>query len=344
MKESTIIEIKNINLIKIPLFLNPILNSSITKKIFLNFFYIIYNSLVYFVYKIFNYNLFHFYNQNVDFNCSWCNSNSVKSCYFVRVRPSVDVKILNKELFKKFYFKSIGTCSNCNLTQDYNRPTKKNIDSFVKIFKSKDDLISENLWHSWPICPKELNKYYFKIYKKKFTKWKTSINFSPPPKKILFLRPTFGFDIQYFKNNFKNIECYFSEVSEISQKYILNKYSDLKKIELNIDRLYYGDFDKYNNFFDLIISEHNLVHVYYLKDSLSKISNLLIDGGKVIFSNEISIKPKNLFHKNFYDEKIFTEILNHFFKDIKRLDCGHKEKSTINYTLNKDNPSFICTK
>jgi hypothetical protein len=332
------------NIRKIPSILNPVSNKLII-KFFLIFFYKIYNNLVYFFSNFFKLNFYHFYTKGIYFKCIICEKIILNDYYFTKTIPDFDTKKISKELFNKFYFKTIGYCSNCNLFQDFNRPTPEDYKALKKIFESKDKLISKDIWHSFPMPTEEINKYYKTNYEKKFIKWKTNLSFTKPPRKILFIRPTLGFDIKYFKHNFKDIKCYFIDTSILSIKTILNKYKDVKKIDLNIDGILYGEFDKYNNFFDLIICEHTLVHACNLKDALFKLSCLLTSGGKIIFSNEISVKFHNPFHMNFFNELTFLKILNQFFKDIQRIDdSGHKEIATNNFTLKNDNPCFICSK
>jgi len=331
-------------LIKIPKFFNPIFGNLIKKK-FLFFLYSIYNNFVYFSKKFLNLNLYHFYNENIDYTCSLCKKKKIQDCFFAYNLPDFNIRTLKRKLFKKFYFKSIAKCSNCGLLQDYNRPSQDELNSFRVFFNSKDQAVSEEIWHSYPMPNDEIIKIYNKYYKKKFLKWNRALKFITPPKKILFLRPTLGFDIKYFKDNYQNIECYFTEISKISEKTIMQSYNDVKKIKLNIDANYVGDFNKYSNFFDLIVSNHQLVHVYNLKDSLDKISNLLISGGSIIFSQEISVKTRNTFHYNFYDELMFVKILKFFFNKIKRIDdTGYHEWSIVNYTTKKDNPCFFVIK
>jgi len=331
-------------IIKIPSFLNPLFGNRI-KKYFLGFLYNVYNYFVYFSKKSLNFNFYHFYNQNIDWTCSLCKKKTIQDCFFSYNLPDFNIKILEKKLFKKFYFKSIAKCSHCGLLQDYNRPSQEDLNYFRVFFNSKDQAMSEEIWHSYPMPDDEIVKVYNKYYSKKFIKWKASLKFDNSPKKILFLRPTLGFDIKYFKDNYENIECYFTDISKISEKTILHKYSDVKKINLSIDAVYEGDFSKYNNFFDLIISNHQLVHIYDLKNALNNILSLLISGGSVIFSQEISVKIRNTFHYNFYDELMFVKILNLFFNKIIRIDAtGHDEWSITNYTKKNDNPCFFATK
>jgi len=331
-------------LIKIPSYLNPLFGNKI-KKFFLEFLYNIWNNFVYFSKKFLNLNFYHFYNKNIDWTCSLCGKKIIKDCFFAYNLPDFNIRILEKKLFEKFYFKSIAKCSNCGLLQDFNRPSQENLNKFRVFFNSKDQAMSEEIWHSYPMPDEEITKLYNKYYLKKFSKWKKFLKFSNLPKKILFLRPTLGFDIKYFKDNYKDAECYFVDISKISEKTILKKYKDVKKINLGIDAIYTGDFSKYNNFFDLIISNHQLVHIYDLKDALNKILNLLVPCGSIIFSQEISVKTRNTFHYNFYDELMFVKIINMFFNKIKRIDdTGQLEWSIINYTTKKDNPCFLASK
>ena len=324
-------------LVKIPDFLD-------CKTFFVRSVLNIYNNLVFFFKKIFNLNFFHFYNKNIFFICSFCkNNHAIK--FFSVCRPDFNIRILRKDLFDKFYFRSVGKCLNCGLLQDYNRPSQKDLNNLRVFYNSKDQAVSEEIWHSYPVPTDMLNKIYNGYYKKKFLKWNEFIKFKNSPKKILFLRPTLGFDIGYFKENYKGVDCYFSDISKISEKTIIEKYPDINKINIDIDAIYSGEFSKYNNFFDLIVSNHNLVHVYDLNSSIKKINKLLKINGNGIFSNEISVKPHNPFHYNFYDETLFVKILQKFFFNVLRInDTGHYEKSTCDYTQKKDNPCFFVTK
>ena len=186
---------------------------------------------------------------------------------------------------------------------------------------------------------KEIKRIYNLYYHNKFIKWDKSLIFDNVPKKILFLRPTLGFDIEYFKKRYKKIDVYFADISKISERTVLQKFPDARKINFNIHAIYSGNFEKYNNYFDLIISNHNLVHVYDLHDTITKIKNLINSKGKVIFSQEISIKPWNPFHYNFYDGLMFTKILKKYFNEIEKI----KDIKNI-YPEYSSNVCFVVSK
>ena len=235
--------------------------------------------------------------------------------------------------------RSIGKCLNCDLLQDYNRPSLEDINELIKLYPSKDDMVSEEIWKTYPMPKEEISKYYQLHYYNKFLKWDEKLIFKNTPKKILFLRPTLGFDIEYFKERYKYSKAYFADISKISEKTILEKYPEVKKISLDIHAIYRGNFEKYNNYFDLIISHHNLVHVYNLDDTLVKIKNLISLNGSVLFSGEISIKPWNPFHYNFYDEIMFNKILEKYFCKVKKIkEDNSKDLSFVS------SPCFIVSK
>jgi len=277
------------------------------------------SNLAYFFKKILNLNIYHFHSQgDLNFKCSFCKNSKLIS-YLSNCKPDFDIRFIKKKLLKKFYLRSVGKCLNCGLMQDYNRPSLDDLNTLKKLYPSKDDMVSEEIWSSYPVPKKEILRIYKLYYHDKFIKWDQKLIFDHIPKKILFLRPTLGFDIEYFKKRYKKLDVYFADISKISERTILLKYPDIKKININIHSVYSGNLKKYNNYFDLIISNHNLVHVYDLDDTITKIKNLINLKGKVVFSQEISIKPWNPFHYNFYDELMFVKILKKYFYNIERI-------------------------
>jgi len=298
------------------------------------------SNLALFFKKSFNLNIYHF-NTQIDLggqSCSFCKTNKFTP-YLSICAPAFNVNFIKTKLLKKFYLRSIGKCLNCDLLQDYNRPSLEDINELIKLYPSKDDMVSEEIWKTYPMPKEEISKYYQLHYYNKFLKWDEKLIFKNTPKKILFLRPTLGFDIEYFKERYKYSKAYFADISKISEKTILEKYPEVKKINLDIHAIYRGNFEKYNNYFDLIISHHNLVHVYNLDDTLVKIKNLISLNGSVLFSGEISIKPWNPFHYNFYDEIMFNKILEKYFCKVKKI----KEDNSKSLSF-VSSPCFIVSK
>jgi len=284
--------------------------------------------LAFFFKKYFNLNIYHF-NSCIDLNlkCSFCKNNKFNQ-YLSICTPDFDISLLTDELLKKFYLRSIGKCTNCGLIQDYNRPSIDNIKDLRKLSSSKDDMTTEEIWKSYPVPQKEISRLYKMYYQNKFLKWDQNKIFKNTHKKILFLRPTLGFDIEYFKNRGGgDLHIYFADVSKVSEITILKKHPEVKKVDFCIHQIYSGNFDKYNNYFDLIISNHHLVHIYDLDDSLKKIQNLINLNGMILFSDEIKIKPWNPFHYNFYDKQMFNKILKKYFCKVKEINNFDKKNN-----------------
>jgi len=215
---------------------------------------------------------------------------------------------------------------------------------FISNYGSKDDYMREEAWHTFPI-PKEVKNEYFNLFwKKRFSQWNKQLNFSNA-KKVLFLRPTFGFVIDYLKKK-NNSEYYFIEISDMSKREIIKKHNDVKELDGNITYILYGDFLKYKNYFDLIISHHTFVHVFNISHGIKKCKSLLKKNGKFIFTDEILFKPWNPFHYNYWTEEVFTKILKKHFSKVNVLnDAGFDKPTHIkNYTLKGDSPDFICIK
>ena len=71
---------------------------------------------------------------------------------------------------------------------------------------------------------------------------------------------------------------------------------------------------KESNHYDLIITNHLLVHCLNIDETLNQLKYILNKNGLMIFTDEINVKYHNPFHINFWDEEIFTDILK---KDLK---------------------------
>ena len=290
------------------------------------------SNLALFFKKHFNRNIYHF-NTQIDsggvHSCSFCKHNKFTP-YLSLCASDFDVKFMTTKLLKKFYLRSIGKCLNCGLLQDYNRPSLDDINDLIKLYPSKDNMVKEEIWHTYPMPKEKITEQYYNNWHNKFLKWDEKLIFKNHPKKILFLRPTLGFDIEYFKKRYKYSETYFADISKISEKTILEKYPEVKKINFDINAIYRGNFDKYSDYFDLVISHHNLVHVYNLDDTLVKIKNLINLNGSVVFSQEISVKPWNLFHYNFYDKIMFDKILKKYFCKVKKIEEDNSKLPSFN--------------
>ncbi len=306
------------------------------------------HSLSTLLYKLFKINLRHIANVDKNIKCSNCGSIN-KKYFYSKCKPDFNANILPKDLFRKFYSRAIGKCSDCNLIQDFNHFNLDELERYEKILISKDQTVSEEIWHSFPI-PEERKKYDFEIFfKKRFLKWDKELKIDRKTKNILFLRPSFGTVIKYFKN-FHDTNFYFMDISEVAKKTIKNDFPQVKELEGNIHGIYRGKFLDYKNFFDLIISNHHILHCFNLSHTFTHLKNLMSDSGKIIFMNEIIIKEWNPFHIFFMDENIFTKILNKNFKKIEVIrNCGPDEKEIkefkfiSDYTKFRDNPDFVVS-
>lgn len=300
------------------------------------------------LYKLFRLNISHIANIDQEIECSNCGSNK-KIFYYSKCDPDFNANILPIEIFKKFYLKALGKCLNCELIQDYNRFNEIELNKYEKFLQSKDIATAEEIWHTFPVPEEEKLKIFNRIYKKRLSRWQQSLKINENYKNILFLRPSLGLISKYFYNN-SNANFYFVEISDISSKTIEIDFPKLKKLNGSINGYYSGEFLNKKNFFDLIVSHHNIVHCFNVEDTFKKIKSLLKDKGQAIFIEEIIVKPQNPFHINFWDEKIFLNILKKHFKEINILrDCGPDSKEfpeysfISDYTSEGDNPDFIVT-
>ena len=69
----------------------------------------------------------------------------------------------------------------------------------------------------------------------------------------------------------------------------------------------------YENFFDIIVSQHHILHCFDINHTFTKLKKLIKQNGKIIFMNEISIKPWRSIPYIFWDEIMFTKILKKEF-------------------------------
>jgi len=295
--------------------------------------------------KIFDLNIPHFYNfPGIDEEkCKNCGSNK-KTKLLSKCIPDYKIDLIPYKFQKKIYIRSVVKCKNCGLIQDLNQMRYSELIEFIDKYGSKDNFLREEAWKSFPIPVEVKKEYYDLFWKKRFLVWDNNLQFSNA-KKILYLRPNLGFVIDYIKEK-SNAENYFLDISEMSRKEILQNHNDINELKGNLTYIMYGEFLKYTNYFDLIISHHTFVHVYDISDSLNKCKSLLNDNGKFIFTDEILFKPWNPFHYNYWTENVFYNILKKHFTKIDVLNyAGFNRPDHIkNYTNKGDNPDFICHK
>lgn len=313
-------------------------NFSLFKNVNNNLFLAKYN------YKLLRKNLSHF--KKIDFkeiNCSFCKSVKIKSYFKSISKPENNISFLSKKLFDKFYFRSIGQCSECGLLQDYNRLNKSEFINFIKEMTEKDkNYAPENNFTSFPVPEKIKEKFYKNNYEKRFIKWRDKIIVNNN-ENILFLRPHFGIISKFF-NNQKKVNLYYNDFSNINKKVIKLDYPNMKYLQGHSHHIFEGEFLK-ENFFDTVIFDHTLCHALDIDDYMKKIQLILKQKGRVLFLNEIQVKTHNPFHLNFYDENMFIKILSKYFNVEVIRDCGYDNNQFINNFTNKnDNPDFLCIK
>jgi len=293
----------------------------------------------------FNINTYHKKKRKPDTKCANCFSES-KEFYITKTIPDFKINLLSKKLAEKFYIRAIGKCLNCNLIQEYYRFDDKDLDNYVDEIKSKDKTIGEEAWKSYPV-PENYKKYLFlRHFKNRFSEWKKSNVFkNTRVKNILLLRPTLGFLVGFCEEMFPNSKIEYLDISKISEKTIAKEYPDVKNINGNIHGSFRGEFLKNQNHYDLIITNHLLVHCLNIDETLKQLKFILNKNGLIIFTDEINVKYHNPFHINFWDEEIFTNILKKRFEKMNILrNCGFPTYSTHPFTKHKDNPDFFVFK
>lgn len=300
------------------------------------------------LYKFLKINIPHIAKVNKNKKCTNCKSTE-KIFYYSKTTPDFNVNVLSLNLFKKFYLKAIGKCLQCNLIQDYNTLNIKELEEYEKILISKDMTVSEEIWKSFPIPDERKKIDYEKYFKRRFYNWKNELNIDKNINNILFLRPSFGTIINYF-DNFKNANLYYLDISDIAKKTIKSDYPKLIELEGNIHGIYRGNFLKKKNFFDLIVSQHHILHCFDIDHTFKKLKNLLNDKGKIILMNEIGIKMWNPFHINFWNEDIFVTILKKHFNKLQIIrNCGPDERDFKDFTFvsdhtkYRDSPDFVVS-
>ena len=237
------------------------------------------------LYKLFKIRISHIAKLKDNIKCGNCNSYK-KNFFYSKCLPDFNINILPFNIFSKFYLRAIGKCQDCDLIQDYNRPSEKELEHYERILKSKDMATSEEVWTSYPVPDEASTEIFNRIYKKRFKRWNEDLKIDNKIKNVLFLRPTLGFLIKYFNKN-TNLNMYFLEISIISSKMIKKNYPNVTELEGSIHGIYKGDFLKKENFFDLIVSNHHLLHCYNAEDTFKKLKSLLKYDGQIIFTDEI---------------------------------------------------------
>ena len=105
-----------------------------------------------------------------------------------------------------------------------------------------------------------------------------------------------------------------------------------------------GNFLKKKSY-DLIVTNHLLVHCGNISETLSQLKSMISLKGGILFTDEINVKYHNPFHINFWDEKMFTKILKKNFNEMIIIrNAGFRTYSTIPFTLKRDNPDFLVFK
>ena len=299
------------------------------------------SNFAFFLKKFLNINLYHV-KKLENSKCSNCNSKK-KKFYLSKCLPDFNIlKNLSDDISKKFYIRSVGECNNCGLIQDFNRFSRNDLFKYLKQLSNKDQTISEEVWSEFPVPKKYENFLYNRHFKKRFKKWEKNLKINPKPKKILFLRPTLGLIMKYFKKY--RSEIYFLDISKISEKTIKQKFKNAHNLNGNIHGYFFGDFLKLKNYFDLIVVNHLIVHSLNFNHSFSILKNLIKKKGKIILSDEIQIKYHNPFHLNFWDEKTLKNICKKHFKNVQIIrDCGNANYSINGATKNNDNPDFVLS-
>ena len=128
--------------------------------------------LAYYFKKKFNKNIPHCYfdNQIQIAMCSNCESKN-KSLFLTSCAPDFSINILPNHLVKKIYLRSLGKCLNCNLMQDYNRLTLKELRDYSDNKFSKDNFVKEEVWHTYPMPEIEEKRLFKRYFQKRLLKW-----------------------------------------------------------------------------------------------------------------------------------------------------------------------------
>lgn len=303
------------------------------------------DNLSFFLKYNFNINTYHNKKNKPVTKCANCFSEK-KEFYITKTMPDFKINLLSKSLAEKFYIRAIGKCLDCNLIQEYYKFDENDLDRYFKEIISKDETIGEEAWKSFPV-PDDYKQFLFlRHFKNRFTEWKKS-NFFQTKKinNILLLRPTLGFLIGFCEEMFPNAKIDYLDISKISQKTISKDYPRVKNLEGNIHGSFKGDFLRKESNYDLIITNHLLIHCLNIDETLKQLKYILSDNGLMILTDEINVKYHNPFHINFWDESVFFNILDKRFKRVNILrNCGFPTYSTHPFTKNKDNPDFFVFK
>ena len=261
----------------------------------------------------------------------------------VCVEPDFDVKILPNSIRRLFLERAFGVCQLCGVAQDYIRFNINDVNEYITTIKSKDLTVSEEAFHSFPVPSSFIDQFNKMFFSVRLKKWDLYFDNNPIDiRRALFLRPNFGAASSHIKKKYA-AECSGLEISSVSQKTVEMMDDKFQFLPGNIHAFFQGSFLD-SGPYDAIFVFHTLVHCIDIHDSLAKLKGLLRPGGVLVFTHEISVKPKNPFHMLFCDEPAFLNILAKHFNRIDRIgECElTPEDSVSNYTFHGDCPDFVA--
>lgn len=258
-------------------------------------------------------------------------------------RPDFNTGVLPKRLRKTFENRSFGVCRSCGLAQDYLRFSRDDLTEYCRVLESKDLATSEEAFHSYPIPDDYIKRWNNSYVDKRFTKHtsffeKNKISY---PKRVLFIRPTFGGLADLYAKTFGSTISVI-DLSKVATRHMKENFPDFRLLEGNIHGYFSGDFLKTGPY-DAIVCTHTLIHSFDVNECLSLISEMLTPNGYAIFCSEVNVKPWNPFHTIYPNEGDLTTILKQHFSEVKRIDdCeSTSEKSIVENTNKHDSPDFF---
>lgn len=248
--------------------------------------------------------------------------------------------LVSRELADLFEKKWNGVCEVCGLYQDFIRFDHKQMMQWCQQMISKDQTVSEEAFHTYPVPAEYIDTFEKKFFDKRTKKWAeyfSAIGFVP--KNSLFIRPFFGAGPNWLVDNY-SAEVAGIEISTICQKTVIDRVPNYKPLNGQAHGFFEGEWLD-SGPYDAIFVFHTLCHSCDVHEMCHRLASLVSPGGVIVFSHEVNRKPANPFHTLYMSEWTFLGLLNQHFRQVDRIDnCDDILAHVGPYTLKNDNPDF----
>ena len=259
------------------------------------------------------------------------------------LQPDFDVRKLPPDLRPAFVDGWDGICTRCGLYQQFNRYTPGQLQAYVNVMTSKDEAVSEQAYHTYPVPADFVARYDERYFGHRLPRWQEYFDRERPRvERALFLRPMFGAAVEYVQQTF-GAEVAGLDISAISNRTVCDRIPEFKLLDGQIHGRFEGPFLD-SGPYDAVFICHTLIHCIDVHDSLAKIRGLLRPDGLAVISHEINRKPWNPFHTIYVSEWQLVDLLGRHFNRVDRIDdCEADPADTITrFTEKDDSPDFVA--